>query len=88
MVSVITFLFPWGENGIAPHQEHLKAGSSDAISPHSLTLFPYRQEWKDKGQDGEWLEGGRLILQPVSNYIVIARMHGFCSWAVLFKIDF
>lgn len=23
-----------------------------------------------------------------SNYIVIARMHGFCSWAVLFKIVF
>lgn len=65
MVSAITFLFPWGENGIAPHQEHLKAGSSDAGSPHSLTVFPYRQEWRDKGQDGEWLEGGRLILQPV-----------------------
>lgn len=56
---------PIGREGNCSSPGTLEASNSDAISPHSLMPFSYKRDWRNKGQEGVWIEDGRLVLQPV-----------------------
>lgn len=78
-----------GEKRELPHHGHCEVRASDATSPHCPVLSLYKQELRNRGQDGGWVEGGRLVPRAMAaNHFVLLSycwMRWLCSWAAILR---